>query len=39
MTVLYSRFTSRGEEVVVNKVVSAMRMGFGGHVEQMKGEG
>jgi hypothetical protein len=38
-TALYSRFTSRGEEVVVNKVVSAMRLGFGGHVEQMKGEG
>jgi 6-phosphogluconate dehydrogenase len=38
-TALYARFTSRGEEVFVNKVVSAMRLGFGGHVEQMKGEG
>jgi 6-phosphogluconate dehydrogenase len=32
-TALYSRFTSRGEETYGNKVLSAMRWGFGGHVE------
>jgi 6-phosphogluconate dehydrogenase len=30
---LFSRFSSRGEEVVANKVLSAMRSQFGGHVE------
>jgi 6-phosphogluconate dehydrogenase len=33
-TALYSRFTSRGEEDFGNKVLSAMRWGFGGHVEK-----
>ena len=32
-TALYSRFTSRGEETYGNKVLSAMRWGFGGHAE------
>jgi 6-phosphogluconate dehydrogenase len=32
-TALYSRFTSRGEELFSNKVLSAMRWGFGGHAE------
>jgi 6-phosphogluconate dehydrogenase len=32
-TALYSRFTSRGEETFGNRVLSAMRWGFGGHVE------
>jgi 6-phosphogluconate dehydrogenase len=36
-TALYSRFTSRGEETYGNKVLSAMRFGFGGHVE-IKGD-
>ena len=31
-TALYSRFTSRGEETFGDKVLSAMRWGFGGHV-------
>ncbi|MBP1704866.1 MAG: gnd [Chloroflexi bacterium] len=33
-TALYSRFASRGEEEFGNKVLSAMRLGFGGHVER-----
>jgi 6-phosphogluconate dehydrogenase len=33
-TALYSRFTSRGEADFGSKVLSAMRWGFGGHVEQ-----
>ena len=36
-TALYSRFTSRGEEDFGNKVLSAVRFGFGGHVELKKG--
>ncbi len=32
-TALYSRFTSRGEADFGSKVLSAMRFGFGGHVE------
>jgi 6-phosphogluconate dehydrogenase len=32
-TALYSRFTSRGEADFAGKVLSAMRLGFGGHVE------
>jgi 6-phosphogluconate dehydrogenase len=32
-TALYSRFTSRGEEQFGNRILSAMRWGFGGHVE------
>ena len=38
-TALYSRFTSRGEESYGNKVLSAMRWGFGGHVELKKDGG
>jgi 6-phosphogluconate dehydrogenase len=34
---LYSRFESRGRADVANKVLSAMRAGFGGHAER-KGE-
>jgi 6-phosphogluconate dehydrogenase len=30
---LYSRFDSRGNAEFANKVLSAMRLGFGGHVE------
>lgn len=33
-TALYQRFTSRGEADYQNKLLSAMRMGFGGHVEK-----
>ena len=32
-TALYSRFSSRGEDDFANKVLSAMRYGFGGHLE------
>jgi 6-phosphogluconate dehydrogenase len=32
-TALFSRFTSRGEADFGNKVLSAMRLGFGGHIE------
>jgi 6-phosphogluconate dehydrogenase len=35
-TALYSRFTSRGEESYGNRVLSAMRWGFGGHVERKR---
>ena len=35
-TALYSRFTSRGEADFGDKVLSAMRWGFGGHVEGAK---
>ena len=31
---LYSRFSSRGQEGFANKLLSAMRLGFGGHKEQ-----
>ncbi|MEP6537986.1 MAG: phosphogluconate dehydrogenase (NAD(+)-dependent, decarboxylating) [Bryobacteraceae bacterium] len=31
---LYQRFSSRGEEDFGNKLLSAMRFGFGGHVEK-----
>ena len=31
---LYSRFESRGRADVANKVLSAMRAGFGGHHER-----
>jgi 6-phosphogluconate dehydrogenase len=33
-TALYSRFASRGLDVYANKVLSAQRKGFGGHLEQ-----
>jgi 6-phosphogluconate dehydrogenase len=31
---LYERFSSRGEAEFANKVLSAMRYGFGGHLEK-----
>jgi 6-phosphogluconate dehydrogenase len=31
---LYERFSSRGEAEFANKVLSAMRYEFGGHVEK-----
>ena len=31
---LFSRFASRGEDEFANKVLSAMRSGFGGHAEK-----
>jgi 6-phosphogluconate dehydrogenase len=31
---LYQRFSSRGEDDFARKVLSAMRFGFGGHVEK-----
>src|SRR5262249_32791842 len=34
---LYQRFSSRGEEDFANKVLSAMRFEFGGHVERPAG--
>ena len=34
---LYSRFSSRGEEDFANKLLSALRFQFGGHVEQKAG--
>ena len=33
-TALYDRFTSRGESDFADKVLSAMRFGFGGHHEK-----
>ena len=32
-TALFSRFTSRGEDEFANRLLSAMRYEFGGHVE------
>jgi len=37
-TALYERFASRGEAEFQNKLLSAMRYGFGGHLEKPKGE-
>jgi len=34
-TALYERFSSRGEANYQDKIVSAMRFGFGGHVEKL----
>ena len=34
---LYQRFASRGEEAFADRVLSAMRYGFGGHVERPTG--
>ena len=34
---LYQRFTSRGEEAFADRVLSAMRFEFGGHVERPTG--
>ena len=36
-TALYERFSSRGEADYVNKLLSAMRYGFGGHLEKAAG--
>jgi 6-phosphogluconate dehydrogenase len=36
---LYSRFASRGSEVFADKVESAQRFGFGGHVEKKAAQG
>ena len=33
-TALYQRFSSRGQDDFARKVLSAMRFGFGGHVER-----
>jgi 6-phosphogluconate dehydrogenase len=35
---LYQRFSSRGEADYENKVLSAMRFGFGGHLEKTEGK-
>jgi len=35
---LYARFSSRGEAEFQNKVLSAMRFGFGGHLEKPAGK-
>jgi len=37
-TALYQRFTSRGEADFQDKVLSAMRFGFGGHLEKAAGK-
>ena len=37
-TALYARFASRGEADFQNRVLSAMRFGFGGHLEKRDGE-
>ncbi len=37
-TALYERFTSRGEADYQDKVLSAMRFGFGGHLEKKGGD-
>jgi 6-phosphogluconate dehydrogenase len=35
---LFARFSSRGEAVYADKLLSAMRQAFGGHVELPTGE-
>jgi 6-phosphogluconate dehydrogenase len=35
---LYQRFSSRGEAEYQNKILSAMRFGFGGHLEKPEGK-
>jgi 6-phosphogluconate dehydrogenase len=37
-TALYERFTSRGEAEYQDKLLSAMRFGFGGHLEKAKSD-
>ncbi len=37
-TALYERFSSRGEADFQNKLLSAMRYGFGGHLEKTSGK-
>jgi 6-phosphogluconate dehydrogenase len=34
---LYARFASRGAEDFADKLLSAMRFGFGGHIEKPTG--
>ena len=34
---LFERFSSRGEADFANKLLSAMRFEFGGHLEETKG--
>ncbi len=34
---LFSRFSSRDRDAIANKILSAMRAGFGGHVERTEG--
>jgi 6-phosphogluconate dehydrogenase len=36
-TALYQRFGSRGEDEFAEKLLSAMRLEFGGHVERPTG--
>jgi 6-phosphogluconate dehydrogenase len=36
-TALFERFSSRGESDYADKILSAMRFQFGGHVEKPKG--
>jgi 6-phosphogluconate dehydrogenase len=36
-TALYQRFSSRGEADYQDRLLSAMRFGFGGHVEKIAG--
>ncbi len=36
---LYQRFTSRGEADYQDRLLSAMRFGFGGHLEKSAGKG
>ena len=35
---LFSRFSSRGNDLFANKILSAMRFGFGGHLEMKPGK-
>jgi 6-phosphogluconate dehydrogenase len=37
-TALYERFSSRGEGDFANKLLSAMRYEFGGHLEKAAGK-
>jgi 6-phosphogluconate dehydrogenase len=37
-TALYERFASRGEADFQDKLLSAMRFGFGGHLEKNGGK-
>ena len=37
-TALYERFSSRGEADFQNKLLSAMRFEFGGHLEKAAGK-
>ncbi|MHC5544298.1 phosphogluconate dehydrogenase (NAD(+)-dependent, decarboxylating), partial [Singulisphaera rosea] len=37
-TALYERFSSRGEASYADKLLSAMRFQFGGHVEKAAGQ-